>query len=299
MEHAEIILKQICIMGLYMAAGFFLYRKKLITQDGSRSFAHLLLYLILPCVVLQSFHIERTPEKIQALLISLAAAIAALTLSIVVSIFVFRKCSIDCFGSSFSNAGVMGFPLITAVLGNETIFYAAGFVAFLNVLQATIGQYILSGNRKLCSLKTIFTNPLVLSMAVGLLLFFTGLNIPNIGMSCISSLANMNAPLAMMVLGVYLAQSDLKSVFTSKRLYWVSCVRLVIISLLTIPLLRVIAGNRQEIVIALAIACCTPVGGNVAVYAQKLDLDYVYAVRLICLSTILSIITIPFILYLL
>ena len=136
-------------------------------------------------------------------------------------------------------------------------------------------------------------------MAVGLLLFFTGLNIPNIGMSCISSLANMNAPLAMMVLGVYLAQSDLKSVFTSKRLYWVSCVRLVIISLLTIPLLRVIAGNRQEIVIALAIACCTPVGGNVAVYAQKLDLDYVYAVRLICLSTILSIITIPFILYLL
>lgn len=296
MDHVEIILRQICIMMLYMMAGFFLYRKKLITKEGSRSLAHLLLYLVLPCVVLQSFCVERTSEKTYDLLVSLAGAAAALALSMAVAWILFRKRPLDCFGASFSNAGFMGFPLITAVLGSEAVFYAAGFVAFLNVLQATLGQYILSGDRKLCTPKTVLRNPLVVSMAAGLILFFTGFRLPEIGMSCISSLAGMNAPLAMMVLGVYLAQSDLWSVFVGKELYFVSAVRLLLIPFLTLPLLRFLAGQNQDIIIALTIASCAPIGSNAAVYAQKLNLDYVYAVRTVCLSTILSIVTMPVIL---
>ena len=46
---------------------------------------------------------------------------------------------------------------------------------------------------------------------------------------------------------------------------------------------------------ALLIAACTPIGSNVAVYAQKLDRDYTYAVQLVCLSTLLSIISMPLI----
>lgn len=44
---------------------------------------------------------------------------------------------------------------------------------------------------------------------------------------------------------------------------------------------------------ALYIAAMAPVGANAAVYAQKQGRDYSYAVGLVCLSTLFSVVTMP------
>ena len=62
-ENAMVILKQIGIMFLYMGIGWILFRKKLVSKEGSKSMAHLLLYMILPCVIIKSFCREQTPEQ--------------------------------------------------------------------------------------------------------------------------------------------------------------------------------------------------------------------------------------------
>lgn len=288
-----IVLRQIVIMFLYMAIGGLLFQKGLITKEGSKSLAHLLLYVVLPCVVVKSFCVARTPERTSGLLVSFLAALGILLLAMAVSHLLFKKNPIDDFGAAFSNAGFMGFPLVAAVQGSEAIFYAAGFVALLNALQWTYGQSLISGDPGYRSPKAILKNPLVLSLLLGILIFCFEIPVPAIASDLLAALAALNAPLAMVILGVYLAQTDPKTLFNDPHLYVVAAVRLVLIPLLTIRVLKLLPAEYAAIATTLVIVAAAPIGSNVAVYAQKLGKDYAYAVRGVCLSTLLSAITMP------
>ena len=296
MEVIIIIIRQLFIMFLYMAIGVALFRAKLVTKEGSQTLAHLLLYCILPCVIVKSFCLERTPENTAAFGASLLWAFILLLAAMLVSFVFFRRSPVDNFGAAFSNAGFMGFPLITAVLGGNAVFYAAGFVALLNALQWTYGQWILTKDRKKVSFKVITTNPIVLSLLLGVILFLAKIPVPALLTSVMGTVANMNAPVAMIVLGVYLAQTDIRKLFTTGRVYAVSAIRLLLIPLVSLLLLRLSPKLPPEISTALLIAASAPVGSNVAVYAQKLEMDYTYAVQTVCLSTLLSVVTMPAIL---
>lgn len=293
MSAVAIIARQILIMFFYMGVGFLLYKKKLITKEGSKSMAHLLLYCILPCVVVKSFCIKRTAENTKAFFISMGLGVVLLALSILVSAVIYRKSPMDHFSCAFSNAGFIGLPLITALLGSQAVFYAAGFVALLNVLQWTYGQWVLTGDKRLVSFEAVLKNPIVLSLGIGLLFFFTGLPLPGIVTDTMNSLAALNAPVAMIILGVYLAQTDLKKTFCIQRLYLISAVRLIIIPTLTLLCLLLLPREWKDIYTTLLIAASTPVGSNVAVYAQKLGKDYPYAVQTVCVSTLLCIVSLP------
>lgn len=288
-----IVLRQIVIMFLYMAIGGLLFQKGLITKEGSKSLANMLLYVVLPCVVVKSFCVARTPERTSGLLVSFLAALGILLLAMAVSHLLFKRNPIDDFGAAFSNAGFMGFPLVAAVQGSEAIFYAAGFVALLNALQWTYGQSLISGDPSYRSPKAILKNPLVLSLLLGILIFCFEIPMPAIASDLLAALAALNAPLAMVILGVYLAQTDPKTLFNDPHLYVVAAARLVLIPLLTALVLKLLPAQYAAIATTLVIVAAAPIGSNVAVYAQKLGKDYAYAVRGVCLSTLLSAITMP------
>ena len=288
-----IVLRQSIIMFVYMAIGGLLFKKGLITKEGSKSLANLLLYAVLPCVVVKSFCVARTPERMSGLLVSFLAAFGILLLAMAVSHLLFKKNPIDDFGAAFSNAGFMGFPLVAAVQGSEAIFYAAGFVALLNALQWTYGQSLISGDPSYRSPKAILKNPLVLSLLLGILIFCFELPVPAIASDLLAALAALNAPLAMVILGVYLAQTDARTLFNDPHLYVVAAARLVLIPLLTAWMLKLLPAQYAAITTTLVIVAAAPIGSNVAVYAQKLSKDYAYAVRGVCLSTLLSAITMP------
>lgn len=284
-------------MFCYLAIGYFLYRYQLITKEGSRSLANLLLYVSLPCVIIKSFCISNTAESRTELLLSMLMGLGLLVLSMSVSTLCFRKKPLENFSGAFSNAGFMGVPLITATLGANAVFYTAGMIALLNVFQWTYGQRLLSGTSSgPRRYRQLFLNPLTVSLVVGLLVFSLEITAPDTVMVCLSALAGLNAPLAMIVLGIYLAQTHLLQLFCQESHYLVAVVRLLLIPLLSIALLSLLPGELLLIKQALLMATCAPVGSNVAVFAQKLDKDYTHAVQLVCLSTILSIVTMPLIL---
>ena len=136
---------------------------------------------------------------------------------------------------------------------------------------------------------------------MGLILFFTGwgAKLPDVITGTMSGIAAVNSPIAMLVMGVYLAQADMKTLWTDKRLYFVSLVRLVIISLLTLLVFWVlntfIPAFNEDTLMALLIPSIAPVGANVAVYAQLHNKDYVYASKAVVLSTLLSLVSMPLI----
>lgn len=294
MNSTFIILRQIVIMFVYLISGYLLFRHKLITKEGSRSLANILLYICLPCVIMKSFCVQNTPQIRLEVLLSLIIGLVLLILSMGVSGLLFRKQPLENFAAAFSNAGFMGVPLIAAVVGEHAVLYTAGLIALLNVLQWTYGQHLLAGQTAENKWKKLF-NPLTISLAAGLCVFNFNITLPEMILSCLSAFSGLNGVLAMLVLGVYLAQAHLTELFSSVRSYWVCAVRLLVIPLLTIAFLCLVPNRLNMMKQAMLIAACTPVGSNVAVYAQKLDEDYKYAVQLVCLSTLMSIISIPFI----
>ncbi|WP_125142022.1 AEC family transporter [Clostridium transplantifaecale] len=294
MESAVVILRQIMIMFVYMVSGYLMFHYKLITKEGSRSLANLLLYVSLPCVIVKSFCVQNTAEIRNEVLLSLLMGLAILLVSMAVAGLLFRKRPMENFAAAFSNAGFMGIPLIAATVGERGVLYTAGMIALLNVFQWTYGQWLLAGRTGGKQWKGL-CNPLTVSLVIGLLVFLGRITPPDMAISCLTTLSGLNGPLAMIVLGVYLAQTKLTQLFCRGESYMVCIVRLLLIPLLTIGLLCLVPKQLLTMKQALLIAACSPIGSNVAVYAQKLDSDYTYAVQLVCLSTLLGIISMPII----
>lgn len=297
MDFAVVILKQTAVMALYMAMGCLLFRHKKITAEGSRSMAAVLLWLVIPAVVINSFCVEPTPERLVQMAVSASLGGASLALSMGVSRLIYRKSPVNEFAAAFSNAGFMGIPLVRACFGEEAVFFLVGFVAFLNVLQWTYGASVLSRGKAKMGWKQILLNPVSIGLIVGVILFITGLGVrlPEMLSSTVRGLSALNGPLAMLVLGVYLGQTDPRSMVADFRLLGVSTVRLLLIPAITLGLLALVPGDRVIRLTILA-AACAPVGSNAAVYAQMYGEDYPYACQTVAMSTVFSIVTMPLVL---
>lgn len=295
MESVRLLIGQLMIMLIYLAVGWILRHTGLITEDSIKALSNLLLYVILPCVILRAF-LNADPSQKSALLMSIVLGSATLALSMAVSFLLFRSKPIANFGAAFSNAGFMGIPLISAMLGADAVFYISGMVALLNILQWTYGQAVLAGSVQECRPQALVQNPLVLSFILGLVLYFLPITLPRQVETAVDAFAACNAPIAMVILGVLLGNISLRQLLGNSSTWVVSGVRLLVIPALTILLLGMFQTVSIEMKTAILIAASAPVGSNLAVYVQKQGGDSGEAVSMVCLSTILSAVSMPMIL---
>lgn len=294
MEIVTLLIHQNIIMVIYMACGYFLYKKKIITKAGSGDLGKMLLYLVMPMAIIKSYIREFSVDLLLSFLISFGISLMALILAILISKLCFKNTSVvKQFGSAFSNAGFIGIPLVQMVLGEEAVFYVASFVALLNILQWTYGVFIFTKDKSVISIKKIITNPIVIGLCIGLLLFFLPIQLPAEITSVISTLASINGPLAMIVLGTYLAQIRLSELFNDKGTYLCSVIRLFLIPVATALLLLALPDEYKTMKLALLFAAAAPVGANVAIFAQLYGQDYTEAVKDVCMSTVFSIVSMP------
>ena len=290
-----VLAKQILEMFLLAGVGYLLFKAGKISGEGSRTLGNILIYVSLPAVIINGFLVERTPEHVSGILLSMAGALALILVSVLISHFIFRHNPIGAFAAAFSNPGFFGIPLVIASLGREYVFYAACFIAFLNIGQWTYGVSRLTGQplRQGFALKKLIRAPFVIAITAGLVLFATQLPLPGILKDGLSAAAGLNTPLAMFTVGIYLAQTDLKKMLKDRSLYAVSAVRLLLIPMAALGILSLFPANLNGMKTVLLIAAACPVGSNVAVYAQLHGKDYPYAVETVVISTALSLATIP------
>lgn len=297
MEIVVLLLRQNLVMLVYMMIGYFLYKKKLVSAGGSADIGRILLYIVMPAAILKSYLADFSRERLEGLLVSFLAALLSLLLSIAAARIAFSKeQGIERFGAAFSNAGFIGIPLVQMTLGEEAVFYVSSYVALLNILQWTYGLVTITGDRSLISVKRLRTNPILLSFLAGIALFLLPVSLPETAENVVGTIAAMNGPLAMIVLGVYLGQVPLRSLFSGRVVYRCALVRLIVIPVLTMALLFVFPEKYHMLKLTILIAASAPVGSNVSIFAQLYGQDYMQSVKEVTLSTLLCIITLPLIL---
>ena len=289
----SILLRQIAIMALLAAVGVYLSRKGFLSPQGTKDLGAILLRVIIPCVIVKSYITEFSRERLLELALSAGLALIGFILAMVISYLVFgKRRRLENFAASFCNAGFIGIPLAQAIIGEEGVFYIAASVALLNLFQRTYGVYIMADRKDAISAKTIAKNPVVIAIVIGVVLFVSQIPVPGIVTSTLGYIAGMNTPIAMILMGTYLAKLPLKKLL-DKRAYGCVLFRLVIIPAVILLVFWVLPVSNADIALAAFLAAATPVGANICVFAQQYDCDYEFSVVTVCLSTLLSVITVP------
>ena len=288
-----ILLRQIAIMALLMAVGIYLSRKGFLSPQGTKDLGAILLRIIIPCVIVKSYITTYSRERLLQLALSAGLALIAFIVAMGIAYLVYgKRRRIENFAASFCNAGFIGIPLAQAVIGEEGVFFVAASVALLNLFQWTYGVYIMTDRRDSISAKTIVKNPVVIAIVIGIALFLSRLPVPGIVTSTLGYIAGMNTPVAMILMGTYMAKLPWRKLL-DKRAYGCVLLRLVIIPAVVLLVFWALPISNQNVALAAYLAAATPVGANICVFAQQYDCDYEFSVVTVCLSTVLYIVTGP------
>ena len=288
-----ILLKQIAIMALLIAVGWVLRRKNFLSEQGTKELGAILLRIIIPCVIVKSYIVPSSRERLLELALSAGLALLGFIAAMLIAYAVYgKRRRIENFAAAFCNAGFIGIPLAQAAIGEDGVFYVAASVALLNLFQWTYGVYIMTDRRDAIRAKTIATNPVVIAIVVGVVLFVGRIPVPEILTSTLGYIAGMNTPVAMILMGTYLARVSWRELL-DRRAYSCVLLRLVVIPAVVLMLFWLLPVSNTAVVMAVFLAAATPVGANICVFAQQYNSDYPFSVVTVCLSTVLSVVTVP------
>ena len=299
MEIISTIVGQISIMYVLMAIGFIVYRKKLINDEGTKQISNLLVWVINPLIMLTRYQMDFSIIKLEELGISFIASLGAMLIGFLVGKIIFKKDQrIDKFAIGFANAGFIGIPLVTGIMGIDKVFFLSAYLVCFNILSYTYGIYLVSNNKSLITIKSILLNPGIIAVALGLMIFVSPIKLPEFLYNAFNLVGQTNTPIAMILLGTYIAKSKIITLFNNKYAYFVCFIKLIVIPMVILVIFKFLPSSLAEIKMVVLIAMSTPVGLTVPMFSQMYGGDYEYGAKLVGLSTLLSLITIPIIMYL-
>lgn len=294
MDISILIVEQLAQMAIIMFFGFILVRLKLLTTESSQQLATIVTKFIIPLVLMLSFQQAYDGDKLKLLGFALIGSVLLILSRIVLAHLLVKKdAKIDQYAVIFSNTAFMGIPIILPLLGYEGIFYLSMYIVSSGIVQFTYGIWILSEGKEPLTLRNIFTNPASIGAFLGFFLYLARIPLPEVLYNGLDTIAGLSSPLGMILLGGYLARSQLKDIFFVKSNYWTVFVRLIVSPLIGILVLWLLPINDSSVLLVLSIANCTPTAVNTALFSQVYGGDYEYGARIIILASFFAIITMP------
>ncbi len=289
-----LVASQVITLFLLMGVGFVLAKKGHLMPKGVGQMSFLLLYIVCPCLIINSLQIEFNTVMLKNMGLSALLFGGCYVIFIAVATPLFRnrpattRSSLR-FGVVFANTGFMGFPLVKAVFGDEALIYATASLIVFSLLQWTYGVSLMGGKM---SLKNALLNPGTIGVYIGLPLFLLGIKLPSALGNAVTFLSDLNTPLAMLVIGCQMAFANIRETFTHPLLLVASGMRLVILpalvaaALLPFHLPYLLYGTC-------VLLAAAPAAGVTSILADRWGQNTAAAAQLVTLSTLLSMVTLP------
>ena len=301
MENAEIILNQTLIMLILIIVGIICKKTKIITDDGNKELSKLVLTVVNPIVILMAYQTDYKPQLVKNLLIAFGLSILSYIILIVAAYLLIpqkdgRETQIERFSAIYSNCGFMGIPLVNALFGSEGIFYLTAFLTVFNLVVWTHGIILISGERNLKNIVKVFYSPVIISIVLGIIMFFAQIRLPDIITDSLNFISNLNTPLAMIVSGVTIADTKILKLLKKPGIYYVSFLKLILLPLILIAVFSLFNVNEQ-IRITVLVAASAPAAAMCTLQCIRYEKNSLYASEIFAASTILSVVTLPIIVH--
>ena len=269
---------------LLVAMGFVLKKIHIIGPQGQKNINDMVIYVILPCNILRAF-LDSPAEG------SFLSYLEVLLISVFIQIFcviygkvVFRKepeGRQKClrYGTICSNAGFLGNPIAEGVYGAEGLMLASIYLIPQRIMMWSSGLAVFSGTSdKKQTLKKVLTHPCILACILGIIFMFAEVELPPGLDGMVTALGNCNTAMSMMVIGMILADINVKD-FWDKTVVKYTVHRLVVIPAAVYIVCRVLLAAM-------------PAGATTSILAEKYEMEPAFATKMVIFSTLLSLPTI-------
>lgn len=296
MESILTIVSKVLVMLVMILVGYFLTKKAVLTSRGASEITDILIKLVTPCVIVNSFIDSRGTLELSGILYAALIPVILMFLNMAVSRLSFRKepeerKAVLQFSVMFGNVGFMGVPLVQGIVGETGVVYASFAIVVFNLFCWTYGYRLMNKEAKL-SAKTILLNPGMIGIVIGLPLYFINFEIPAIIREPIAGFSDLNTPLAMIIIGSYVAKVDMRSFVSDISVYKMSALRLLITPALFLGILLLLRP-APELFLTGIIQASMPVAANTVLFAVQYKKDSELASKAVAVSTVLSVLTIP------
>ena len=264
---------QVITLFLLIFCGFFSAKGKLVDENGISTLNKIVLYFALPALTLYGLQKDASPELIHDLILVFFISLAIMILSGLIAYFLYRsepneRRSVLTNLSMLSNSAYMGYPVVIATLGEDMLIYAVVFVGAFNLMCWTFGSFFFGGISAIQP-KKLLTNPSLIAVIVGLVLFLTGWRLPGFINDALSMMGNVTTPLAMFVIGARLI--DLRFAHLQDWKLLLACALRLIIFPAAVLLLR-FTGLPAAVVSVLYICTAMPCAATTAMQSRDVPL---------------------------
>ena len=295
-----ILIKKIVSLAMILAMGWLAVKSGAMKSEDSKGISRMSLFLVMPCVILSSFQVEYTNDVRNGLLLALFASVVLHVFLLLLGAVLKKMLKLDPIEMTsviYPNAGNLVIPLVSAMLGKEWVIYTCAFSTVQRILLWSHGKAVLCGEKDF-NIRKILLNVNMIAIFVGAVMFFARIRFPALIGDAVDTVGSMIGPLAMLVVGMLIAEQDLKKLFVYRRVWLVALLRLIVVPLLVIVFLKfsgiaAFAANGKQVLLVTLLATTTPAATTLTQFAQVYDRDARYACAINVLTTILCIVTIP------
>ena len=197
----------------------------------------------------------------------------------------------------FGNVGFMGFPLVGAIFGQDAVFYAVLLCVPFNLLVFTLGVRLISGRGGSFRWKDLIS-PALAASAAAVVIIFLPVEWPAPLKEALGYMGDMILPLSMVIIGASLGEQKLRDVFLDWRAYLFSPVRLVVSPVLVWAVMRLFIRDVMLLNV-MTVAAAMPAAAVAAMMSIQYGANERLASRVVSITTVLSVGTIPFVCWLL
>ena len=283
---------------LLILAGVLAKKTGIVSETGRKTLSDLLIYIVLPCNILESFLSGgQMPEGfVRNCLLAVGISAGIQLLAVYGSKLLFRKYprgekSVLSYGMICSNSSFIGLPIAHLMFGDLGVIYTSMFQIPLRFTMWTAGLSLFTSVSRKDAFRKLARHPCIIAVFVGLALMAAPIQLPGVLSDALESLSGCTVPLSMLVIGTILADAPIRSMF-SRPVLWYSCLRLVLFPLLIWVLLRPL-GLDPTLVNVCVLMTGMPAGSTGSILADKYGGAALFASELAFASTLCSIVTIP------
>ena len=300
MHISLLLMNQIIQLFIMIFMGFIIVKAKLLKAEDSKILSVIVLYLVIPCVIINAFQVDYTPQTVKGLLIALVGSVMTqVILLIVVSILgrVFHLNEVEVASIYYSNSGNLIVPIVMFILGKEWVLYGCVFMSVQLVFIWTHCKKIIS-RESTYDWRKIVLNINMISIAIGIILFLTRIHLPAIINNTLSAVGSMIGPASMIVTGMLFAGMNFKQIFANKRVYFVSFFRLIIVPVIALFLIKcsqlsTFSSNGNKLMMIVFLAIITPSASTITQMCQVYGNDLQYASAINVVTTLFAIVSMP------
>jgi predicted permease len=292
-------MNQVLIIFIILVVGVICRVKNILTKEITKGLSHFLMSVVLPFNIISSFNQTLPSGALVNAGYIFGFAFLIHTFSMLLGKILYRNCEdgtrkVMWFITVFSNCGFMGFPVLESIFGKIGVFYGSVYIVVFNLFQFTFGQMLFTGEKDAKALKNALSNPGILSVFIGLILFFSPVKLPYVAYRVVDMIGSTTTPLAMIIVGSMLAEVNIKEVFSGIYMYYGIAIRLLVLPIIILYALK-FSGVTGNVFIVCCMLSAMPAAANSVIFAERFDGDSVLASKIVFISTVFSIVTIPLI----